>query len=309
MPPSARAASLSGTTLASSRSRTPTSRQLLVQAIEHDPPALSDFQATIDFFFLPRQHPEADSVAERVVIHAQPRSVGDLHDHAEEGIAIARQMHRLRKHQAEIIHLLGRDTQSAVVNPVDGFTLSVGHAGGQRNQGRRCEEEDADLFAFQDFQGLVGHVVEIPSRRQRAVGETLGPAWVEINTERVHAPGLAGQFTHHFANDVRPGRTDPEPRLTRGKAGRGGDPEERGDERLLEFVLAVCRCLRRAAGAGGLTKNEAVQALMERPRDEVPDREAAKVLQRRRSKRVQVLQTLRTRSRTSQPICSWRSSQ
>ena len=139
---------------ASSRSTTPTSRQLSSRRWNSTRPAAAALAAArrpgwpASRSVRPVHDVEPHAVAEREVIQRLPRAVGDFHDHAEQRVAVARQVDRPREGGPEVVERLGRQAHAAVVDAVDRLALPVGHAAGQGGQGRRRGEQDADLLAL-----------------------------------------------------------------------------------------------------------------------------------------------------------------
>ena len=71
------------------------------------------------------------------------------------------------------------------------------------------------MLALEHIEGPDRDVIQIALPGQSTFGQAFGPARIEIDAERVHAAALPGQFEDHFADDVRAGGADPEPRLAR----------------------------------------------------------------------------------------------
>src|SRR5262249_771336 len=160
-----------------------------------------------------------------------------LHDNAEQRVAVAGQVDRIRKRGAELIDRLRRHAHAAVVDTVNRLALAMGHPAGQRGESGRRDEEHADGFALQKMQRLAGDGIEVAVACQGSFGEALRPARVEVDAEGVQAVSLPSQLADDLADNVWSRGAYPQPGLPARKARCLGDAQEWIDEGSLEFVV------------------------------------------------------------------------
>src|SRR5581483_11368883 len=87
---------------------------------------------------------ETQPISQREIIDRLTGSVLDLHEDAEQSVAVACQVNGMGKRLAKFIDGPRRHAHASVVNPADGVPLGITHAGGKSSKGRRSDEQHAD---------------------------------------------------------------------------------------------------------------------------------------------------------------------